>query len=234
LRWGMEKLTPGYDRHALVELLGRLPPDAAVSPGAPLLSSSLRFLATGSAAGCEAWFKMNVEMSRKRDVCVGWSSAVLSASPMSTCVLGMVEHTNSGVHALAQLMIASKSLVYLRGMGPCRSHDGGVDDSSRYWRRLRDADLVVQRCEGHGACAMQFSVAGLKTRRVESRLPINLAPRGTSDITCQASLSSCTPPNKQTNMAFAFIPTRACFPCLQKQWRSLAPLHGTYSVTLID
>jgi hypothetical protein len=54
LRCGIEKLTPGYCRHAFVEALARLPPDAGAPFFALLLSSSLRFFAAGSAAGCEA------------------------------------------------------------------------------------------------------------------------------------------------------------------------------------
>jgi hypothetical protein len=54
-RCGIEKLTPGCVRHAFVAALVRLPPAAGVEVPfvAPLLSSSLRFFAAGSAAGCE-------------------------------------------------------------------------------------------------------------------------------------------------------------------------------------
>lgn len=74
LRCGIEKLTPGYVRHALVALLTKPPPDATEALCGVVLSSSLRFFAAGSADGCEAWLRMNVEMSRKSDVWVGWSS----------------------------------------------------------------------------------------------------------------------------------------------------------------
>ena len=74
LRCGIEKLTPGYVRQALVALLTKLSPDAAEVLCHVVLSSSLRFFAAGSADGGEAWLRMNVDMSRKSEVCVGCSS----------------------------------------------------------------------------------------------------------------------------------------------------------------
>jgi hypothetical protein len=77
LRCGIAKLTPGYDRHAFVALLTKLPFELVGIFGAMVFSSSLRFLATGSATGWDAWLRMKVEMSRNRDVCVGCSSVSL-------------------------------------------------------------------------------------------------------------------------------------------------------------
>lgn len=78
-RCGIEKLTPGYVRHAFVAVLAKLPPVERVPFCALLLSSSLRFLVAGSAGGCEGWFRMYVEMSRKRPLCVGyWSFTLMS------------------------------------------------------------------------------------------------------------------------------------------------------------
>lgn len=75
---GMEKLTPRYCRHGLVAVLVKLDEAAPVPFCAPLLSSSLRFFAVGSFVGCDAWFSIYVEMSRKSVVCVGfWSAAIV-------------------------------------------------------------------------------------------------------------------------------------------------------------
>jgi hypothetical protein len=58
--------------------------------------------------------------------------------------------TYGGVHAFAQLMIASKCPVNLVGVWPRGSDNCGIIHCCRHWRRLRDSDLVVQRRKGHG------------------------------------------------------------------------------------
>lgn len=62
LRWGMEKLTAGYDRQALVAVLNRLPLVVGVPFVSALISGwgswSFRFLVEGSGDGCEPWESM--------------------------------------------------------------------------------------------------------------------------------------------------------------------------------
>ncbi len=81
-RCGIEKLTPGYDRHAFNDVLFKLLLSADGTPlRVLLLSSSLRFLAAGSTGGaCERWLRMNVEMSRNSVLCAGFSSSSLIIS----------------------------------------------------------------------------------------------------------------------------------------------------------
>lgn len=58
-RCGMAKLTLGYVRHAFVDVLVKLPPvEDAPFCALLLLSSSLRFLAAGSAVGWVLWLRM--------------------------------------------------------------------------------------------------------------------------------------------------------------------------------
>jgi hypothetical protein len=97
------------------------------------------------------------------------------------CVSLSAMHTNSGVHALAQLVVARKSRVNLRGMWPGRRHDGRIYDGGRHRGRLRHSDLAVHGREGHGGLVVRFGVAGEDAaRRVATS--ISLAPLGPSDI----------------------------------------------------
>ena len=150
LRWGIEKLTAGKVLNAFVVVLVRLPPVAGAPFCAPLPSSILRFLVAGSAAGCEVWLRMYVEMSRKRVLCVGfWSFPIINDYVGAR---RWEKHTYGGMHALSQLMIAGKSDINFLGMQRrwwCR--DGGWWRRSLYWHHGRRR-LVVECCKGHGGC----------------------------------------------------------------------------------
>jgi hypothetical protein len=96
-------------------------------------------------------------------------------------------HTNSGVHALAQLVVARKSRVNLRGMWPGRRDDGRIYDGGRHRGRLRHSDLAVHGCEGHGGLVVRFGVAGEDAARGVAT-SISLAPQGPSDIIRRAHM----------------------------------------------
>jgi hypothetical protein len=71
-------------------------------------------------------------------------------------VFSAAQHTNRGVHALAQLVVAGKGRVNLRGMRPGGRNDGRIYDGGGHGRRLRQAHLSVHRREGHGGFVVRL------------------------------------------------------------------------------